>query len=106
MGLEEALRNSARDARYGVGQQVQNIAQVGDAFVIQNILKVPVTMRFRAGGGEQVSVDQEGKPILIDPFWDGEHLIVTSKMMSGELLVHTRRYLEGYFMVLDLMSPR
>jgi len=105
MGLSETLRNAARHARYGTGRQVQNIAQVSDAFVIQNILKAPVTMRFRVGGGVQESVDQEGKPILIEPSWDGDALRVTSKRENGELIAHTRRFFEGEFMVLELTSP-
>lgn len=105
MGLTAELRQAARDARYGVGRQVQNVAQVGDDFVIQNILKVPVTMRFRVGAGAQQSVDQEGKPILIDPWWDGDSLKVTSKRGSGELIAHSRRYFEGESMVLELTSP-
>lgn len=106
MGLSEVVRKTARDARYGVGRQVQNIAHAGDAFVIQNILQAPLTMRFRVGAGLQESVDQEGKPILIDPSWDGESLRVTSKRESGELIANTRRYFEGDSMVLELTSPQ
>jgi len=105
MGLNEALRKAAGAANYGAGRQFQNIAQVGNSFVVQNILKFPVTMRFHAGAGVQTSVDQEGKPIVIDPYWDGDVLCVTSKRESGELIANTRRYLEGSAMVLQLESP-
>lgn len=106
MGLSDQLRQAAASARYGVGRQVQNIAQVGDSFVIQNILKAPVTMRFRVGGGSQGSLDQEGKPIVIEPRWDETGaLVVTSKRESGELIAHTRRFFEGESMVLELTSP-
>jgi len=106
MGLNDQLRSAAATARYGVGRQVQNIAQVGDSFVIQNILKAPVTMRFRVGGGVQGSLDQEGKPIVIEPRWDETGALhVTSKRESGELIAHTRRFFEGEMMVLELTSP-
>lgn len=106
MGLSEPLRRAASEARYGIGQQVQNIASDGDDFAIQNILKAPVTMRFRVGGGVQRSLDQEGKPIFIDPSWDGDCLKVTSRRENGDLIAHTRRYLEGDCMVLELTSPQ
>lgn len=105
MGLNEPLRKAAGAANYGAGRQFQNIAQVGNSFVVQNILKFPVTMRFHAGAGVQTSVDQEGKPIIIDPYWDGDVLCVTSKRESGELIANTRRYLEGSAMILQLESP-
>jgi len=105
MGLDENLRKAAGAADYGAGRQYQNIAQVGDSFVVQNILKAPVTMRFHAGAGIQTSVDQEGKSILIDPYWDGNVLCVTSKRKSGELIANTRRRLEGGSMILELESP-
>lgn len=105
MGLNEPLRKAAGAANYGAGRQFQNIAQVGNSFVVQNILKFPVTMRFHAGAGVQTSVDQEGKPIIIDPYWDDNVLCVTSKRESGELIANTRRYLEGSTMVLQLESP-
>jgi len=105
MGLTAELKQAARDARYGVGRQVQNVAQLGDDFVIQNIFGVVVEMRFRVGAGVQESDDQEGKQILIDPWWDGNSLKVTSKRGSGELICHSRRYFEGESMVLELTSP-
>lgn len=106
MGLNEQLRSAAATARYGVGRQVQNIAQVGDSFVIQNILKAPVTMRFRVGAGVQNSLDQEGKPIVIEPRWDETGALhVTSKRENGEMIAQTRRFFEGETMVLELTSP-
>merc|ERR1712151_690950 len=102
MGLTVQLREAAKAARYGAGHQVQNIAQAGDAFVVQNILKTPVTMRFRVGAGVQKSVDQEGKPILIDARWDRDVLCVTSQKESGDLIANSRRYFEGDNMVLEL----
>lgn len=104
MGLTIQLREAAKAARYGAGHQVQNIAQVGDAFVVQNILKTPVTMRFRAGVGVQKSVDQEGKPILLDARWERDVLCVTSKKENGDLIANSRRYFDGEYMVLELTS--
>lgn len=106
MGLSEQLRNAAKTARYGVDKQVQNIAQSGDTFVVQNILRAPVTMQFRAGAGMQRSLDQEGKTILIDPTWDGPTLCVASQKETGEHIANTRRYFEGERMVLELTSPQ
>lgn len=106
MGLSEQLRGAAKTARYGVDKQVQNIAQSGDTFVVQNILRAPVTMQFRVGAGMQRSLDQEGKTILIDPTWDGPTLCVASQKETGEHIANTRRYLEGERMVLELTSPQ
>jgi hypothetical protein len=105
MGLSAPLRKAAGAANYGAGRQFQNIAQVGDSFVVQNILKAPVTMRFHAGAGLQTSVDQEGKPIIIEPYWDGNVLCVTSKREGGELIANTRRFMDGSNMILELESP-
>lgn len=105
MGLNAPLRQAAGAANYGTGRQFQNIAQVGNSFVVQNILKAPVTMRFHAGAGVQTSVDQEGKPIIIEPYWDGNVLCVTSKRENGELIANTRRFMESSVMVLELESP-
>jgi len=105
MGLNAASRQAAAAANYGTGRQFQNIAQVGNSFVVQNILKAPVTMRFHANSAEQTSVDQEGNPIIIEPYWDGDALCVTSKRESGELIANTRRFMEGASMVLELESP-
>lgn len=106
MGLSSVLQEAAKSANYGSGRQVQNIAQVGDTFIIQNILKTPVTMRFQAGGGVQQSVDQEGRPIHINPWWDDEVLCVSSMKENGDPIANTRRFLEGEFMVLELTSPQ
>jgi len=105
MGLNAPLRQAAGAANYGRGRQFQNIAQVGNSFVVQNILKAPVTMRFHAGAGVQTSLDQEGKAIIIEPYWDGNVLCVTSKRESGELIANTRRFMESGSMVLELESP-
>lgn len=105
MGLAEGARRAASVARYGALRQMQNIAQSGDTFVVENILDKPVTMRFCVGEGVQKTADQEGKPIFIEPVWDGEVLCVASKRESGELIANSRRYIEGADMILELRSP-
>merc|ERR1712206_21992 len=94
MGLTEELREAAKVARYGAGHQVQNI------------LRTPITMRFKAGVGVQKSIDQEGKPILIDARWEGDVLCVTSQKENGDLIANSRRYFEGEDMVLELTSVK
>jgi len=105
MGLSTALVAAAEEAGYGVGSQVQNIAQSGNLFVIQNVFGTRVTMRFQVGAGIQKCVDQEGSEILIDPTWDGQTLCVVSKRCNGDLIANSRRYLEAGTMVLQLKSP-
>mmetsp|Transcript_20128 Transcript_20128/g.47112 ORF Transcript_20128/g.47112 Transcript_20128/m.47112 type:complete len:222 (+) Transcript_20128:83-748(+) len=105
VGLGPEMCEAAKVAHYGAGRQMQNIAQVGNAFVVQNIVKEPVTMRFRAGAGLQSTPDQEGKQVLIDPHWDGDVLCVRSTRQDGTLVSRSRRYLEGDTMVLELTSP-
>lgn len=106
MGLSEPLRAAASAANYGTGVQVQNITQVGDAFEVENILRAPVTMQFRVGEGEQRTVDQVGKPIIVDPRWDGTSLYVTSRKESGEPIADSKRYLVGDSMVIQFTSPQ
>jgi len=106
MGLGPDLRLQAKKANYGEGVQVQNIAQVADSFVVQNILKLPVTMRFHVGVGPQSSVDQEGKPILINPYWDGEVLCVSSERENGQTISHSKRFFDNGHMVLELRSSQ
>jgi hypothetical protein len=110
MGLDEKLRNAACDARYGAGWQVQNISQEGDFFVVENILKVSITMKFQVGIGIQHSVDQAGKSITIHPTWALDEnvpcLMVCSRSETGELIANTRRYLDGPSMMLELKSPQ
>mmetsp|Transcript_47046 Transcript_47046/g.145643 ORF Transcript_47046/g.145643 Transcript_47046/m.145643 type:complete len:229 (+) Transcript_47046:127-813(+) len=106
LGLGPAMLEAAKAAGYGVRRQLQNIAQVGDTFLVQNILKEPATMRFRVGAGLQSTVDQDGKPVLIDPKWEEAVLCVTSKKPDGTLIVRSRRYLSGDTMVLELTSPK
>mmetsp|Transcript_6853 Transcript_6853/g.15491 ORF Transcript_6853/g.15491 Transcript_6853/m.15491 type:complete len:252 (+) Transcript_6853:155-910(+) len=105
-GLGPNMCEAAQKADYGAGHQVQNIAQVGDAFVVQNIIKDPVTTRFRVGAGPQSTIDQAGTPVLIEPVWDGEMLCVTSKDSTGTLIATSRRYMDGDNMVLDVTSPQ
>lgn len=105
VGLGTRMREAAKAASYGAGRQVQNIAQVGDAIVVQNILKEPVTMRFRVGAGPQSTLDQDGKMVHIDPSWDGDALCVESRREDGTLIAHSRRYMSGDTMVLELASP-
>jgi len=105
MGLPDSAREAASQARYGALRQVQNIAQAGDTFVVENILDKPVTMRFCVGEGRQRLTDQEGNPLLVDPRWDGEVLCVASRRESGELITNSRRYFEGPAMILELQSP-
>jgi len=106
MGLSDQLRAAASAANYGTGVQVQNITQVGDAFEVENILRAPVTMLFRVGEGEQQTVDQVGKPIIVDPRWDGTSLFVTSRKESGEPIADSKRYLVGDNMVIQFTSPQ
>jgi len=105
MGLAEGPRKAASVARYGALRQVQNITQSGGSFIVENILDKPVTMRFVVGEGVQSTADQEGKPIFIEPIWDGEVLCVVSKKENGELIANSRRYIEGEEMTLELQSP-
>lgn len=105
VGLGPVMREAAQAAHYGAGRQMQNIAQVGDAFVVQNILREPVTMRFRVGAGLQSTVDQDGKPVFIEPYWDREVLCVVSKREDGGPIANSRRYLDGDAMVLEITSP-
>lgn len=105
MGLADGPRQAASLARYGALRQVQNIAQAGDTFVVENILDKPVTMRFSVGEGTQRTLDQEGNALLIDPRWDGEVLCVASRKETGELITSSRRYFEGQAMILELQSP-
>merc|ERR1719221_977345 len=86
--------------------QEQHIIQHGGNFEIENILKVPVRMKFVADGWVQKSVDQAGRPMLIDPCWDGPALLVKSMREDGELIAHTRRYIANGTMVLELTSPQ
>lgn len=107
MGLNEDMRMAARGASYGIGRQVQNIAQSGNCVVVQNIFKDPVTMRFVVDEGVQNSVDQEGNPILVDPWWDGEVLFVASRRLNGDLIARTRRFYDhASNMVLEFTSPQ
>lgn len=106
MGLNEILREEACRHKYGAGMQEQHITQSVGSFEIENILKVPIRMKFVADGGVQKSVDQAGRPILIDPCWDGPALLVKSMREDGELIAHTRRYIENDVMVLELTSPQ
>eukprot|EP00927_Polykrikos_kofoidii_P028400 TRINITY_DN2480_c0_g1_i5.p1 TRINITY_DN2480_c0_g1~~TRINITY_DN2480_c0_g1_i5.p1 ORF type:complete len:357 (-),score=54.62 TRINITY_DN2480_c0_g1_i5:329-1399(-) len=106
MGLGVAQLAEARTDMWGVKRQVQNISQTGNAFVVQNVLTEPVTMRFNVGAGQQASVDQVGRPILVDPVWQGNALLVTTCCLAGDLIATTRRYLESPSrMVLELTSP-
>jgi len=105
-GLDAAMREAARAASYGAGRQVQNIAQVGDAMVVQNILKEPVATRFRVGAGLQSALDQDGKLIYVDPWWDGDALCVVSRREDKAVIAHSRRYFDGATMVLELFSPK
>mmetsp|Transcript_39432 Transcript_39432/g.89658 ORF Transcript_39432/g.89658 Transcript_39432/m.89658 type:complete len:235 (-) Transcript_39432:105-809(-) len=106
VGIAPKMREAARAARYGAGRQMQNIAQVGDAVVVQNILKAPVSMRFRIGAGPQTTLDQDGKTVRINPHWDGDTLCIESRDEDGALIARSRRYLDGETMVLELASPK
>jgi len=106
MGLTHDLCVAAECTNYGVGLQLQNITQIGDLFVIQNILTAPVTMRFQVGSGVQSVADQEGIPILINPTWDGKTLCVISSRRTGELISNSRRYIQEDNMILQLTSPK
>lgn len=106
MGLGSALRKAAATANYGAGQQVQNISQRGDCFEVENILRTPVTIRFRVGDGEQSTVDQVGKPIVVDPKWEGSSLWVTSRTQTGEAIADSKRFIDGDAMVIEFISPQ
>lgn len=106
MGLEMSLRKAAATANYGAGVQVQNIHQVGDFFEVENILRTPVTMQFRVGDGDQHTVDQVGKPIVVNPRWEGSALNVSSRTETGDLIADSRRYFEGEAMVIQFKSPQ
>lgn len=106
MGLGDMLRKAAATANYGAGVQVQNIIQLGDFFEVENILRTPVTMQFRVGEGEQRTVDQVGKPIVVDPRWEGPALIVASRRESGEPVADSKRYYDGNSMVIQFTSPQ
>lgn len=106
MGLGGALRRAASTANYGAGVQVQNISQMGDFFEVENILRTPVTMHFRVGDGEQSTVDQVGKPIVVDPRWEGSALHVASRKETGEPIADSKRYYVGDSMVIQFRSPQ
>lgn len=106
MGLGVALRKAAETANYGAGVQVQNISQMGDLFEVENVLRTPVTMQFRVGDGEQNTVDQVGKPIIVNPRWEGSALYVSSRTETGDLIADSRRYIEGETMVIQFTSPQ
>mmetsp|Transcript_76394 Transcript_76394/g.224092 ORF Transcript_76394/g.224092 Transcript_76394/m.224092 type:complete len:232 (-) Transcript_76394:177-872(-) len=106
VGLGPVMREAAKAAQYGAGRQVQNIAQVGDAFIVQNLLKDPITMRFRVGAGVQSTFDQDGKEVFVDPQWNGDMLCIVTKRKDGSLIATSRRYMDGDAMVLELTSPK
>lgn len=106
MGLGVGLRKAAAAAKYGAGVQVQHINQSGDFFEVENILRTPVTMQFRVGLGEQNTVDQVGKPIIVDPRWEGNALFVASRTESGQPIADSKRYFEGDAMVIQFRSPQ
>jgi len=106
MGLGSALRKAAATANYGAGQQVQNISQRGDFLEVENILRTPVTIRLRVGDGEQSTVDQVGKPIVVDPKWQGSSLWVTSRTQTGEAIADSKRFIDGDIMVIEFISPQ
>jgi hypothetical protein len=105
MGLEPLMVEAARNARYGVGFQVQMIHQEGDRFTVVDQLKTTITMKCQVGIGPQKSCDLEGRPVTITPTWDGQTLCVETTTPSGELFATSRRFFEGDEMVLELTSP-
>merc|ERR1712176_1755905 len=107
MGLSPAPRQEAARDSYGAGSQMQRIKQEGNMLTVENTLKkVRVNMQFRINGGEQLTVDQSGKPLVVNPRWEGQRLVIPSKREDGTKIATSQRYMDGDTMVLEFMSPK
>jgi len=104
LGLTRELCAAAEIVRYGAGVQAQHIEQDGNSITIKNVYRSTVTMTFQVGAGKQPSVDQEGKPLVINPTWDGNTLCVVTHRLDGEFISSSRRYFQNENMILELKS--
>eukprot|EP00440_Ansanella_granifera_P013889 gb/GFBE01015090.1/.p1 GENE.gb/GFBE01015090.1/~~gb/GFBE01015090.1/.p1 ORF type:complete len:223 (+),score=40.04 gb/GFBE01015090.1/:1-669(+) len=106
MNLDSQGRDQAQKARYGIGVQVQRITQKMDVFVIENSLGSSVTGQFSVGSGTQRITDQNGKPSLIEAWWEDDILCVKNMDMDANITAMTRRYRSGEQMVVEITSRK
>ena len=85
---------------YGKGKTLQIVTQEGDKFTVVNRAMKETTVSFVVGGGQQETLDAEGKMNQVTPTWDGEVLSMSIVRDDGKLMTQ-KRYMNGDDMVLD-----
>lgn len=104
MGISEKIRKAAATANYGVGKQLQEIAQSGNEFEIKSTTMKgdPVCQKFVVGSGQPMMQTNAAKVgVEMEPSWvDGKVLEIESKTREGVPLV-TRRYLREAQLIME-----
>jgi len=103
-GVGWALRKMAKSMNYGAGIVTHDIEQEGNSLVIEfnnGPGQVTSTMRLAVGGGGQSTANEDGAPIVVDPRWEGQCLVITGRAADGSAMRPGKRFVSGQEMVCE-----
>lgn len=102
-GFSWSYRAMVRGVNYGIGMVTHNIRQNGNAVSVcyENGPTARHSMSIHVGAGEQATVSEDGRPIVVAPMWEGSSLCLAGRDRNGVAEQPSRRFLVGRELVCE-----